>query len=123
MGEADNDVRRRGVQTKYNLQIIFVDHIVQNDATHDCVETDILFEELLNRIREELPLCKNIWVVSDNAIFYKNDLFWPIFLRISGLQVLDLKGVIHPAAQDGKKMVDGQFSIAKMHTMCFVNER
>lgn len=50
-------------------------------------------------------------------------MFGPIVTKICERKNFDLKGLIHPAAQDGKIIVDAHFYIAKRHIMRFVNTR
>lgn len=85
------------------------------------IKTEIIFETFLYWIREEFPLCKNPWIVSDNARCYKNYMFGPIATRIYERYNFVLKEIIHTAAQDGNNMVDANFAIATSHIMRFVN--
>lgn len=122
-GKGEQRAQGCGIQTKDELGFFFVDHIAENDNVQDCIETVSIVEALMFRIKRQLPKCRQLWIVTDNARCYKNDLFSGIVLQVCKQRSITLKGIIHPAAQDGKNMVDAHFAIAKRHVLRYIAEQ
>ena len=80
------------------LCMFFINNIVENDTTQDLVTTVGIIEAMLYRVRHELPECEEIYIVSDNAVCYQNELFPVILPAICKNLRFVLKVLIHPDA-------------------------
>lgn len=58
----------------------------------------------------------------ENVRFYKNYMFVTITTHTYERNKFEFKVIIDSVVQDGKKMVDGNFSKTKNHPINFINE-
>lgn len=103
--------RERNVRDT-DLSTLVVDHIVKSCNTQDVWASVMILDAIIARTRVILASSTDIWLVSDNAKTYQNDLIpviAPFICRAYGFRQ---KGFLHPETARGKSLVGAHFEIA-----------
>lgn len=106
-----------------SLATLYIDHIVGNQTTQDAVAVCSILEAVLHRAKTELPLLSEVWLLSDNASCYQNNMLPVIAPFIADAAGLNLRGILHSETQRGKSLVDAHFAVAMRHVNKYCNEQ
>lgn len=108
------NLRRRSIENAEHspVGIFFIDHVVQNSNLQNVAMTLNILDAVCYRVKLQLPSCKFISLVTDNANSYQNNTFPLLAYFICKEHGLSLRVVLHPDSQDGKCLVDAHFAVS-----------
>lgn len=85
----------------FGLSTLFFDHVVKKETKQDGVAFVSILEAVLGQVRKELPNVSEVWLLSDMASCYQNNLRPVIAPLMTKGVVLALKGRVHSETQGG----------------------
>lgn len=77
-GEDEPTVYENTGQVKNNLSVKYVDHVSSNDSKQDRFAIFSIIDALIFRILQWFPQMRNIFLSSDNAKCYSNNIVGPL---------------------------------------------
>lgn len=90
--------------------------------TQDFLAVLSIIDAILARLRLELPTVTSIFMLSDNARCYQNDILTVAVPYITKEHGIFLSGIVHSETQRGKSLLDAHFAIAMMHVNLYCRE-
>ena len=101
---------------------IFLDHIVRNETNQDMLAVASILDAALKRLTVKIPAAMEVFIISENAGCYNNQIL-PVFATfIASTHGLCLRGYLHSETQRGKGLVDAHFEVSMRHVNRYVNE-
>lgn len=94
------------------LSTMFIDHVPGNDTVQDAEAVLQVIDALMARLKLELPNVNRVWIVSDDAKHYQNELTPVLLPFIAHHHGLHLHGLIHSETVLGRCLGEAHFSIA-----------
>lgn len=70
-----------------------------------------IMEAVFRRVRKEIPTMKDIWVQTDNARNYQNEIVPVMAPFVAHDHGMVLRGSLHPETARGKSLVDAHFAV------------
>ena len=108
---------------EYAQVLRYFDTVIEGDAAQDIGMTMSIIEDVLLRMRGELPdYVQKLIFQSDNARTYQNlllPLLLPAMARAAGFTLLR---ILHTETQDGKSMADAHFQKVALQLQKYVDE-
>lgn len=120
--DGEQDTAERDGTVHEHLSTFVIDHIVRNCNTQDLWAAAMILEEIIARVTIQLPDCDGIWLVSDNARTYQNDVMSEMVPLIGQEHGLRLRGCIQPETARGKSLVDDHLAIEMRQVHRYVKE-
>lgn len=111
-GKARRSSKTTEESKKGDIGVFFIDSISKNSSLQNTVMVLNILESVFHRINMQLPACKFISLVTDNANCYRNNTFPILAYYICHEHGMNLRVVLHPDSQDGKYLVHAHFAVA-----------
>ena len=90
--------------------------------SQDCLAVLSIIDAILARLRIELPTVTSIFILSDDARCYQNDILPVALPYIPKEHGIISSGIVHFETQRGKSLLDAHFGIAMMHVNFYCRE-
>lgn len=98
------------VTDTFDIQKMFLDHVVRNNMKQDFSAVCCLLDVVLARLAVERLSVRHVYLLSDNATGYQNDMLPSMAPSIAKEHWLMLKAFVHSETQRGKSLLDAHFT-------------
>lgn len=95
---------------------------MSDDTKQDALAVASILEALFARLHAEYASLKIVWIFSDNAKCYQNDILSVILLFIGNTYAVTFRCFIHLETQHGKGIGDAHFAVGMRHVKIYMYE-